>query len=148
MRPADLDSIMEIEREAFPNPWPAEAFMHEMRQPHSRCAVIRAGGPGSAPVAYICFWILGGEMAINNIATAPARRRSGYARRLMIHALNQAVGEGCEDAWLEVRPSNHAAIGLYRGLGFRVVSRRPAYYSDTREDALVMHTSLKGRETG
>lgn len=75
-----------------------------------------------------------GENEILNVAVDPAERRTGIARRLLADALARAQG-----AWfLEVRASNTAAIGLYEAAGFHRAGRRPQYYYQPAEDAIVM----------
>lgn len=140
MRASEMDAIMAIEEEAFRNPWPAEAFLDEIRiAGYSRCLVSRAREGGVASLAgYICYWILEGELMINNLAVAAAWRRRGVARLLLRHALEEARRLHCAAAYLEVRPSNEAAQALYAAEGFRMFSRRRGYYSDTGEDALVL----------
>jgi ribosomal-protein-alanine N-acetyltransferase len=88
------------------------------------------------------------ELMINNVAVASGARRRGAGRALLRHAMHAGAIEGCVTAWLEVRPSNDAAIHLYVSLGFEVVGRRRRYYTDTQEDALVMRAFLKALETG
>jgi ribosomal-protein-alanine N-acetyltransferase len=51
--------------------------------------------------------------------------------------------QGATSAFLEVRPSNASAMALYSKKGFRLIGRRPKYYTDTREDALVLMKNLK-----
>ena len=77
---------------------------------------------------------------------APDRRRRGIARRLLAEGLAQARELGAALAWLEVRTSNLAAQALYESFGFREVGRRPGYYEDTREDAILL--TLEWGETG
>ncbi len=75
-----------------------------------------------------------GECELLNLAVEPAARRKGIARSLLLEAIAGAPG-----AWfLEVRASNRAAIQLYESAGFRAVARRPGYYRDPAEDAIVM----------
>jgi ribosomal-protein-alanine acetyltransferase len=75
-----------------------------------------------------------GEREILNLAVDPAERRTGIARGLVGDALARAKG-----AWfLEVRASNSAAIQLYESAGFKRAGRRPAYYREPAEDAIVM----------
>jgi ribosomal-protein-alanine N-acetyltransferase len=75
-----------------------------------------------------------GEREILNLAVDPAERRTGVARKLLADALARAGG-----AWfLEVRASNVAAIRLYEAAGFHRAGRRPQYYSEPPEDAIVM----------
>lgn len=148
MRFGDLEAIASIERDLFPNPWPAGAFLSEIEAPHARCEVLcPVRGPATI-AGYICYWILPGELLINNLAIRRDCQRSGGGGRLLDHALRLGALSGCRVAYLEVRPSNLAARSLYETRGFRVVHRRPAYYRDTREDALIMEVALKGLETG
>ena len=75
-----------------------------------------------------------GEREILNLAVDPAERRKGLARGLLRDALGRANG-----AWfLEVRASNAAAIQLYESAGFQRAGRRPDYYDNPAEDAIVM----------
>jgi ribosomal-protein-alanine N-acetyltransferase len=78
------------------------------------------------------------EMHIINLAVHPEHRRKGIARRLLTEGLAQARALGAELAWLEVRPSNAPARVLYESFGFKEVGRRPRYYDDTNEDALLL----------
>ncbi|HET9481224.1 MAG TPA: ribosomal protein S18-alanine N-acetyltransferase [Candidatus Polarisedimenticolia bacterium] len=156
MTRADLAQVVAIETASFGSPWPAGAFLEEIRSnKYARSLVARRNRPegGSAPSAapvegYICYWILADELLINNIAVRARARRLGIGRALLRHALGDAEQAGCVAAYLEVRPANVAAIRLYEAHGFTVVQRRKRYYADTGEDALVMRAALKGLETG
>lgn len=77
-------------------------------------------------------------MHILNLAVHPQHRRRGLARRLLETAMARARDLGAQVAWLEVRPSNHPALNLYHSLGFKKMGRRPRYYEDTQEDALLL----------
>jgi ribosomal-protein-alanine N-acetyltransferase len=148
MSRGDLPVVTAIENASFAVPWPEAAFLEEMRGRHGRCMVLRRARASRGAIAgYICFWILEGELIINNVAIAPAHRRRGLARRLLTHAFDAGRAAGCRMAYLEVRPSNRAALALYAAFGFTVISRRRGYYSDNQEDALVMRAPLKALET-
>jgi ribosomal-protein-alanine N-acetyltransferase len=143
MRQRDVRQVTEIEAASFRSPWPPRAFTEELKHPEvSRCLVARGRDDG-AVLGYICCWEVGDELMINNLAVSPEARRGGIARALLRRVLEDAKAAGCATAWLEVRPSNVAAIHLYEGHGFSVVSRRRGYYTDTREDALIMRTFLE-----
>ena len=104
------------------------------------------GGPRSTGrlVGYLCLWEIGYEIHITNLAVHPDRRRQGLARSLIQSVLEDGRGRGVTLVFLEVRPTNAEALGLYESLGFSVIGRRKGYYFDTGEDALVMETRLAG----
>jgi len=141
MTEADLGAVLEIESRCFPSPWSRSAFVGEMRSAHGRCLVARER-PAGRPLGYIMTWILQDELLINNFAVDPDHRKKGFGMLLLDATLSQARRSGCRTAYLEVRPSNEAAINLYRKNGFEVIGKRRGYYSDTREDALVMRARL------
>ena len=130
---SDLPAVLKIERESFPTPWSAAMFVLELGRKDSVCLSADVDG---ALAGYVIASPQDLEWHLMSIAVSPARRRHGVARAL-IEAL---LGELDSDArlTLEVRPSNDAAIGLYKGFGFLPAGRRRAYYPDTGEDALVM----------
>jgi [ribosomal protein S18]-alanine N-acetyltransferase len=78
------------------------------------------------------------EFEILNLAVGTAFRRRGIAKQLVSSALELARTAGAARAYLEVRASNNGGIALYTGLGFRTCGRRPNYYHDPVEDALLM----------
>ena len=138
----DLDQVLDIERASFPTPWTRAAFCYEIEQNKvARCTAMRTP---RGVVGYLCFWEIGHEIHITNLAVHPAWRRRGVARRLLAAALAEGVARGVTLAFLEVRPSNTHALALYESLGFLVIGRRNGYYFDTGEDALVMEARLGG----
>jgi ribosomal-protein-alanine N-acetyltransferase len=86
----------------------------------------------------IVIWLLVDEAHIATIATHPDFRRQGIAGRLLLHALSEVKKEGATHSVLEVRKSNTAAQEMYRKFGFIESGRRPHYYRDNREDAVLM----------
>ena len=93
-------------------------------------------------VAFVNYWIVCDELQLLSLATHLGYQRRGYGRSLMQHLLDVAKARGCESLTLEVRRSNHAAIGLYEASGFRTVAVREKYYADGGEDAQVMRLAL------
>ena len=141
MRVEDLREVLAIEENTFPIPWTISSFLHEIQEnPFARNCLVRSS-TGSVE-AYANAWLVDGEVRINNLAVRFRSRRRGYGEGLMRHLMDLGRRSGCWRATLEVRPSNVAALGLYRKLGFRVVGRRKGYYSESREDALVMEMDL------
>ena len=133
----DLDGILGVDAASFVNPWTREMFTWEAE--HSDVArVFVARTPEGVVVAYCAVWVIFDELHVNNLAVLPAWRRQGVARRLLEAVLSAAAREGATRATLEVRASNAAALGLYRSFGFAVRGRRPNYYTNPVEDALIL----------
>ncbi len=142
MEPGDLDQVLPIERASFPTPWTRAAFLYEIQQNRvAHCTTLRSR---SGVVGYLCFWEIGHEIHITNLAVHPEWRRRGVARRLLATALAEGASRGVVLAFLEVRPTNTRALALYDSLGFQIIGRRNGYYFDTGEDALVMEARLGG----
>jgi len=143
MAESDLDQVLAIENASFPSPWQREHFLHELQQnSFAHNWVLKRG---ATVVGYASVWHLERELKINNIAIAPELRGAGLGRRLLEAVVEEATREGCEKAELEVRPSNIAALKLYRRHGFRESGRRRNYYQREAEDAIVMEARLAPR---
>lgn len=143
MTASDLPGVMEIEKEAFTNPWSLEMVKKELTQEWSTVLLLEESTPwGWELRAFAIFWVVADEVHVLNVATHVSSRRKGYGRRLMDEVLATGRSRSCRLATLEVRRSNLAAITLYTALGFRTVGMRPSYYNDNREDAVVMIMDL------
>ena len=141
MLPRDLPEVLAIEQATFPVPWTHENFLHEVENNPFACnRVVRLAR--GAVAGYASAWMVDGEVRINNIAVHKDFRRLGFGELLLRSILELGKVLGCASAVLEVRPSNLPAISLYTKMGFQEIGRRKGYYSDTREDALVMRVSL------
>jgi ribosomal-protein-alanine N-acetyltransferase len=137
----DLDDVVEIERRCFPAPWTRQAFADELARPWARLEILRRRATGRV-VAFCNYWVVADEVQILNVAVHPEERRRGLAARLVGHMVDEAKRAKARVLSLEVRVSNHAAVGLYRRFGFREVGLRPKYYADNGEDALLMDLEL------
>jgi ribosomal-protein-alanine N-acetyltransferase len=144
MRPGDVPAVKAVEDVSFPNPWPASTFLGEIQNaPISHpCVAVRGEGAGERLVGYVVFWVIEGEVQINNIAVRPEYRGKGLGEALLRRTLDLARSLGGQYVVLEVRVSNQAAVGLYRKLGFAEIGRRKGYYFNPGEDALVMGLGL------
>ncbi|MGQ9858383.1 MAG: ribosomal protein S18-alanine N-acetyltransferase [Thermodesulfobacteriota bacterium] len=144
MEPGDLPQVMEIERASFRSPWSEGMFRDELANPLSRAVVAQKaeGGPRFI-LGYICAWFVAGEVHIMNLATCPGARRRGVARDLLRWVVTEGAESGASRVFLEVREFNQGAQALYASEGFQVVGRRPGYYQDTGEDALVMVLNME-----
>ena len=140
---ADLPAVMEIENQAFSNPWSTEMVRKELTQEWSTVLVLEVpSGSGWQIRGFAIYWLVADEVHVLNVATDRAFRRQGIGRKVMDAMLKHGRERNCRLATLEVRRSNEAAINLYKLLGFRAVGMRPAYYQDDREDAVVMILDL------
>ena len=131
----DLGAIDEIERLSYPTPWSRSMFAGELAKPASIClgAFVDDELVGYLIVSrYVDAW------HIMNIAVDPAHRRLGLATALLERLFEDADDADRRGYTLEVRVSNEAAIRLYEHLGFRARGIRRGYYTDNREDALIM----------
>jgi ribosomal-protein-alanine N-acetyltransferase len=139
MKRKDLPEILAIEKESFVSPWSEGMFRDEINLKHSQCLVARMWqGEKSMIGGYIIFWIVADEAHLHNLAVKKEFRNQGLAHRFMEVMKEISSQVGLKTQTLEVRESNEAAIKLYRKCGFVVKGRRSLYYSDTKEDALIM----------
>lgn len=137
----DLDEVLALERACFGDPWSRASFEAEVADPEGVRWPIVAVRSGRL-VGYILVWFILDEAHIANIAVAPMFRFLGLGSYLLRLVIDQALDRSIRWIGLEVRESNEAARALYQRHGFRVTGRRPRYYSDNREDALIMTLAL------
>jgi len=193
VRPMELENVAQvsnIEREAFPPPWPATNFGHDLmhnklithivaceglledngqdvesvnrecdiRLPESGFGRLRSGlkrllkgetailAPSYLVLGFASIWFVLDEAHISNIAVLELYRRQGIGEQLLISMIKLAIERNARYINLEVRVSNRIAQALYDKYGFEQVGMRYGYYSDNREDAILMtadeiHTS-------
>lgn len=134
--------IIEIENCSFPVPWSAKAFEEEIKKKVSNLWAIVSD---QKLLAYICFWMFDKEIHILNFAVHPEIRNKGLGKFLLKNVIDTGNAEDVESIWLEVRPSNIPALYVYKKFGFVEAGRRTGYYSDSREDAIVMALDLTGK---
>jgi ribosomal-protein-alanine N-acetyltransferase len=138
MRLDDVPAVHRIEQLSFTTPWPAHAFEQELRGNRlARYVVARAG---DTVVGFAGVWLMVDDAHVTTFGVHPEWRRQGIGRQLLLNLVELAVTLGARRMTLEVRVGNTAAQALYRAFGFEIVGRRPRYYSDDGEDALVMTT--------
>ncbi len=130
-----LDAIMEIEKEAYPEPWTTGMFREEMRSKRSHFYVALVEGE---LVGYSGFWLVLDEAHITSLTVAKEERGAGYGREQLMHLFSQGEEKGVRAFTLEVRESNESARKLYESTGFHAVGLRKNYYATTGEDAIVM----------
>jgi ribosomal-protein-alanine N-acetyltransferase len=168
MSEADISQVAEIEAQSFPTTWPRTAYRRELENRLARYFVLvdrshvpvtpqrQAPGrrswlrsllrrPAEVPtldyiVGYVGVWLMVDQAHIVAIAVREAFRRQGLGELLLSEAIDLALSNGQESVTLEVRRSNEAAQALYEKYRFLKVGVRRRYYTDNREDALIMTT--------
>lgn len=143
MERADLEVCAQIEQSAG-DPWSlaqlSEELENQLAGGASRLFVAQAPGQ---PVAGLAAWQLAaGEASLYTLTVAPEARRTGAGSALLRRSLEALRSEGAEVAFLEVRASNAGAIALYEQAGFAADGRRPRFYQNPTEDAVLMHRAL------
>ena len=133
----DLNAIERIERASYPTPWSRSMFASELAKPSSIC--LGAFDEGTdVLVGYLVISRYVDAWHVMNVAVAPDHRRRGIATTLLEKLFELTAGRGRRGYTLEVRVSNKDAIALYERLGFKPRGVRRGYYTDNREDALIM----------
>lgn len=140
MRESDVAAVMVVELDNYPYPW-TEGIMRDCLRVGYSCWVL---ADGDTVIGYGILSAAAGEAHVLNISVAPAYQGRGLGRRLLQHLLEAARGHGADTVFLEVRPSNRAAMRLYETAGFNQVGLRSRYYpsADGREDAVIMARML------
>lgn len=141
MAEGDLARVAALERESYPFPW-SEGIFHDCLRVGYVCRVVELGFD---LVGYGVMSTGAGEAHVLNLCVREAMRGRGIGRTLLRHLIELAVTAGAQDLFLEVRPSNLAAVRLYHSLGFVQVGVRRGYYQAVggREDAMALRLGLR-----
>ena len=133
----DLNAIEKIERASYRTPWSRSMFAGELAKPSS--ISLGAFDPESGELlGYLIISRYVDAWHVMNLAVAPKHRRKHIAAGLLEQLFVVTAGEGRRGYTLEVRVSNDVAINLYEKAGFKARGVRRGYYTDNREDALIM----------
>ncbi|MBI1794407.1 MAG: ribosomal protein S18-alanine N-acetyltransferase [Chloroflexi bacterium] len=137
MTSEDVRTVAEIDRLSFSLPWPEHSFRYEVAENRAaRCWVAETDDKRIA--AMLVLWLIIDEAHVATLATHPDFRRQGIGAQILTTALRDAARAGATRALLEVREKNEAAQAMYKKFGFEVAGRRPKYYRDNGEDAILM----------
>jgi [ribosomal protein S18]-alanine N-acetyltransferase len=131
----DLDAIEDIEHDSYDTPWSRSMFAGELAKPASLCL---GAFEGEQLAGYLIVSRYVDAWHIMNIAVSPDFRRHGIATALLQRLFELTDDRSRRGYTLEVRVSNDGAISLYERLGFTARGIRRGYYTDNREDALIM----------
>jgi ribosomal-protein-alanine N-acetyltransferase len=141
MQESDLKDVVRIEHASYAFPW-TEGIFRDCLRVNYVCRVVEVG---TDVVGYGIISVGAGEGHVLNICIAGAHRCRGLGRRMLNHLLQVALHHGAQDVLLETRPSNSAALRLYRSLGFSQIGLRRGYYQAEggREDAIVLKRNIE-----
>ena len=135
MNESHVLQIAELEKLCFADPWSVNSIRSELTNPLSVWVVALEN---DVVVGYVGSQTVLAETDMMNLAVHPDFRRTGIGRRLVEELVLRIKQQGSHVLMLEVRASNKAAIRLYDNMGFLQVGRRPNYYRNPREDALIL----------
>lgn len=144
----DLLEVVEIEESSGLSRWGWDAYYGELARTSETIMLVARPLPterrraGFRILGFIAARLTANELHINNMAVRDDRRKSGIGAQLLGSALEEGKRLGARRSFLEVRASNSAAQALYGKFGFSASGRRPHYYADPMEDALVMTAAL------
>lgn len=144
----DLLEVVEIEEASGLSRWGWAAYYAELQGGNRDLLLVAKPAHllGNEPhriVGYIVARETAGELHINNVAVRDQYRRRGYGALLLGRVLDEARRRQATAAFLEVRSGNSPAQALYQRCGFKAIATRPNYYTDPREDAVVMSLDLR-----
>ncbi len=135
MQFADLEKVVVLEHDVFPDPWSYNSFKEQVEDDGWGGFVAETE---REIIGYACYYIAASESHLTNIAVAEEFRRKSVAKLLLDNIFNIVQEFRCEFLLLEVRPSNKEAIAFYEKYDFKLLYQRPRYYHNPLEDALVM----------
>jgi ribosomal-protein-alanine N-acetyltransferase len=140
---SDVAGVVAVERASYQFPWSEGIFRDCLRVGY----ICRVVASGAQVIGYGIMSIGAGEAHILNLCIDESFRCHGVGKRLLSYLVERGTAAGMSEAFLEVRPSNTAAIRLYLSLGFEQVGMRRGYYQAAggREDAAVLKLALRGR---
>ncbi len=130
--------VRDIEDISYPNPWSESTFRGEIQNTSISFPLVVLRRPENQVVGYIIYWHIKDDVQVNNIAVHPEFRGRGIGEALMKHVLEKVRRAGVTFVNLEVRTSNASARSLYKKLGFEILGIRKGYYTNPKEDAIVM----------
>ena len=139
----DLNAIEQIEKQSYPTPWSRSMFASELAKPSS---ISLGAFEGERLAGYLIVSRYVDAWHVMNVAVDPDHQGRGVATQLLNRLFELTEGDPRRGYTLEVRVSNLDAIRLYEKLGFERHGVRRGYYTDNREDALIMWKDPVARE--
>jgi ribosomal-protein-alanine N-acetyltransferase len=140
MRDADIPRVIEIERGAYGFPWSEGIFRDCLRVGYCCWVLVQA----RQIAGYGIMQVVADEAHVLNLCIERESQGQGFGRAMLRGLMDVARDHGARQVYLEVRPSNDVAIGLYQSEAFKTVGMRRGYYPSTpgREDAFILSREL------
>lgn len=139
MTEADASAVASISTAAIQDSWTEKAFIDIVQNPVYLNLVAKTN---DIIIGYISVSMAADEADITNIAVDSRYRRNGIADKLLQCTFEYASNEGINKIFLEVRQSNLPAIALYEKNDFITLGIRKNYYSNPKEDAIIMQKNI------
>lgn len=136
MRRRHLRQVLRIDHTVYPRPWSLGLYLGELSVTDGRSYLVARRG--ATVVGYAGLMVIAGDAHVTTVAVAPSQQHQGYATRLLVVLMREAIALGSQRVTLEVRASNRGAQALYSRFGFGPSGVRRAYYVDNGEDAVIM----------
>ena len=136
----DVDAVYKVEEDCFVDPWSKDSIRKELKNDLARYLVAEVD---NKVVGYIGIWFVVDEGHITNVAVHSNYRGKKIGDKLVSEMVELCKENDLVAMTLEVRTSNTVAQNLYRKYGFRMAGIRKEYYSDNKEDAIIMWNQLK-----
>lgn len=141
MEVAHIDDVIKIEQASFSTSWSKQIFLNELQK--NKYAHYFIVEQEDKVIGYAGMWIVKDNAQITNIAIYPEFRGRKYGEKLFRFLYQHAIYMGVVSLSLEVRKSNIIAQQMYRKFGLVPGGIRKGYYTDNKEDAIVMWVNLK-----
>ncbi len=140
MTSKDIDGVFEVEKNCFEHHWSKESFKKELINENARYLVAKLD---RKIVGYVGIWLILDEGHITNVAVHNDYRGQKIGDKLVQSLVNLCKENNINSMTLEVRVSNIVAQNLYKKYGFKLAGIRKEYYSDNKEDAMIMWNDIK-----
>ena len=137
---SDVDGVFQVEKNCFEHHWSKGEFEKEMKNDVANYLVAEIN---NKIVGYVGIWFIAGEGHITNVAVHSDYRGKKIGDELIKHLVKKCIENDIFAMTLEVRVSNIVAQNLYKKYGFKLSGIRKEYYSDNKEDAMIMWSQLK-----
>lgn len=137
----DIDGVLKVEEKCFKTPWSRNAFLCELK--NSRIAHYIVAKFNGKVIGYCGIWLIIDEAHVTSVGVHPEYRGFGVGKLLLKTIITIAKSYKAKTMTLEVRKSNYIAQNLYFKMGFIPNGIRKNYYSDNREDAIIMTKNMR-----